>query len=265
MKTQASAIAGIEASWNAIGAVDPMFGVLSDPEKLGGRWDREAFYATGRTEIDEAFAFLESCGRTVARSRALDFGCGVGRLSAALAERFDDVTAVDIAPAMLQRASAEVRAQNIRWTLNPHPDLRMFPDAGFDFIYSNIVLQHMPPRLSAGYIAEFVRVLARGGTALFQLPDRAPYDPRRRIQRAVAQLLPYAPRPLIDAYRRAKYRGVDPDVIARLPRVLMEMHGASPQRVRALVERSGGRIVAQRLTPRPDPGWHSYEYVVERA
>lgn len=50
------------------------------------------------------------------------------------------------------------------------PDLARFPDGTFTFIYSTLVLQHMEPQFSKGYIREFVRVLAPGGVLAFQLP-----------------------------------------------------------------------------------------------
>jgi hypothetical protein len=43
------------------------------------------------------------------------------------------------------------------------------PAASFDFIYSDIALQHIPPDQSRAYIAEFLRVLRPGGLAVFQL------------------------------------------------------------------------------------------------
>ena len=45
-------------------------------------------------------------GSPAARRSALDFGCGIGRLSQALAEHFDQVYGVDISPKMIELARA---------------------------------------------------------------------------------------------------------------------------------------------------------------
>jgi len=61
-----------------------------------------------------------------------------------------------------------------RYYVNERPDLLLFKDNAFDFIYSIFVLQHMPPECSLGYIREFIRVMKVGGLAVFQLPIALP-------------------------------------------------------------------------------------------
>jgi SAM-dependent methyltransferase len=107
----------------------------------------------------------------IRRGAALDFGCGVGRLTQALCRHFERAVGVDIAPSMIRLANQFNRfGDRCRYCLNEANDLRLFADDSFDFIYSNLVLQHMQPDYSKNYIKEFVRVLAPGGIAFFQLP-----------------------------------------------------------------------------------------------
>ena len=71
-----------------------------------------------------------------------------------------------------------------RYLLNENPDLRAFSDASFDLVYSNIVLQHMPPEAAKAYVSEFLRVLAPGGLAMFEIPSeniRAEVVERERL------------------------------------------------------------------------------------
>ena len=83
--------------------------------------------------------------------RCLDFGCGVGRLTLALAAHFREVVGVDIAPSMLERAEKyKGPASNVSYVLNGREDLSQFPDGSFDFVHASIVLQHMSPRLALG-------------------------------------------------------------------------------------------------------------------
>jgi hypothetical protein len=74
---------------------------------------------------------------------------------------------------------------------NPKSDLGLFADASLTFIYSNITLQHIPPRLAMGYISEFIRLLRDDGIAVFQLPSHfeSPVIQVRRWLRARAAAL----------------------------------------------------------------------------
>lgn len=162
----------LERHWNAWGEEDPFWAILSVPELRGNRWDVERFFATGVTEVDAVVRRLDVLGPQVRRRRALDFGCGVGRVTQALADRFEECDGVDIATSMVALARRLNRhGPRCRYHLNTQPHLGLFDDATFDFVYSNIVLQHMQPALSTNYLREFVRVLVPGGVAAFQLPS----------------------------------------------------------------------------------------------
>src|SRR4029453_17456242 len=87
--------------WDKHAAHDPLWAVLSEDSKSGGRWDVARFFQTGVSEIASVLYQLESRGLDLARGSALDFGCGVGRLTQALAPHFRHVTGVDVSPRML--------------------------------------------------------------------------------------------------------------------------------------------------------------------
>ena len=156
-------------NWTALGEKDPLWVVLTAPDKKGNRWEEEEFFATGQREMAEVFTRLESAGTTPAAGRALDFGCGVGRLTQALAARFDAVEGVDISASMLRHAEKFNRfPDRVKYHLNVRPDLGTFPTGQYDFICSLIALQHTPPRFQRGYLADFLRLLKPGGCAYFQ-------------------------------------------------------------------------------------------------
>lgn len=169
-----SGLNDLERTWEIYGRQDPMWAALMDPAKRGGRWEAEAFFATGEAEIATVFAYLDRLGVNWDRSgEALDFGCGVGRLTQALARRFAAVCGVDISAAMVARATAFNRyPERCRYVVNTEARLSSFASGSYSFIYTSIVLQHMQPSLSLGYLAEFARVLKRGGALVFQLPER---------------------------------------------------------------------------------------------
>lgn len=171
----------LQKTWNELGARDAMWAVLSGPNEASRTWDPEAFFRTGREEIAFILSRLRALGVEPALERALDFGCGIGRLSRALAEHVAEVHGVDIAESMLEQARAINRGNDrIRFHLNEASSLALFPDAFFDVIYTSITLQHMEPRFSRLYLAEFFRVIRPGGAVIFQIPDApVPIEPVR--------------------------------------------------------------------------------------
>jgi SAM-dependent methyltransferase len=90
--------------WDAFGKSDPLWAILTAPDKKGNRWSIDEFLATGRDQIAALIGYLDSHGLATRRRRALDFGCGAGRLTHALADHFDEVIGVDIAPSMIDIA-----------------------------------------------------------------------------------------------------------------------------------------------------------------
>lgn len=163
----------LRRQWDRFGRADPLWAVLSLPDKRQGRWDETEFFKTGEREIEDVLAHARSLGIQVRRERALDFGCGVGRLTQALLPHFERVDGVDIAPSMLERAAAYNRHPGrCVFHLNERADLALFPDRAFTFIYTSLVLQHLPGDLARGYIREFLRVLSAGGLLVFHLPSQ---------------------------------------------------------------------------------------------
>ncbi len=159
--------------------VDPLWAILAYPDRLGNRWSAEEFFATGEDQVGEYFAALEELDLAPRRrERALDFGCGAGRLTQALAHRFDRVDGVDVATSMVDLARHyNADPERVFFHLNERADLGAFAEGSYDFILSIVVFQHMSNDLKTGYLREFVRVLAPGGVALFTVPSHADLSP----------------------------------------------------------------------------------------
>jgi SAM-dependent methyltransferase len=140
-----------------------------------------SFFASGRREIARTLRRSRSRRLPRRRDAALDFGCGVGRLTQAMAGRFERAVGVDVSATMIETARKLDRRERCEFVLNEAPSLDRFEDRSFDFVYSNIVLQHMPSELGVVYVGEFARVLRPGGLLVFQVPDgRVPLPPLPR-------------------------------------------------------------------------------------
>lgn len=228
----------LQHNWNQFGEIDPLWSILTEPDKKGNKWQVDEFFKTGVEEIDAVIRHVESLGLNTARRKALDFGCGVGRLTQALANYFDEVDGVDIAPSMIERANKfNSHGDRCRYYLNETDDLKLFADNRFDLIYTNITLQHIAPRYSKNYIKEFVRILIPHGLLIFQQPSE----------------------PILEA------RGDKPEAKSpNQPR--MEMYGIKPEEVVASLEAHGAKIVdvMQDQTPPAPQDWVSFRYYVTK-
>ncbi len=217
--------------WNRLAETDPFWAVLTTPDKKGNRWQLEEFFAHGREEVAARMAGVRRHHPALRPGMALDFGCGVGRLTQALAAHFDRVTGVDISEQMLELARAlNQHGDRVHYLHNIHPDLRVFPDHQFDFVLSLITLQHMEPVYSRRYIAEFVRVTAPGGVMLFQIPATTAPPPRPRAFTLWPDTLA---RRLIRQLRR--WLAIDP---------VMEMHAIPRETVEAELGAAGAELLA---------------------
>jgi len=221
--------------------------VLSHADKRGGRWDAAEFLATGKLEIDGQLAMLAADGYPRGRDLAMDFGCGAGRLTRALAAYFERAIGIDVSASMIA-AARELNADvdNAEFRENASPRLQGMADASVDFVFSHIVLQHIPPALAAGYVDEFFRVLAPGGAAVFQFVDGVDESLRGR-------LFGLASNRWLNPLRRLLWRR----------REVFEMHALPERELRARLARHPHLRLAHAFDDgAAGPGWRGRRWVV---
>ena len=238
----------VRADWTRLGAEDPLWAVHVAPDKRGGRWEVEEFLALGRQDVDRARGILTGLGLPTTWDRVLDFGCGAGRLSQALAEHADEVVGLDVSPPMLETARALDRSDGrCSFVLGEDPDLRAFPDGSFDLVYTERVLQHLPRPVLENYLAEFVRVLRPGGVAYLHCTTRPMWTPRGMTWRL-------APGPLVRWAQRRLLGYPAP----------MRMTGMTEERVASVVGAAGAEVLAGGAVDEPETHWRARRYVVRK-
>jgi SAM-dependent methyltransferase len=164
-------LTALKRHWERFGRRDPLWAALTHRDKTGGGWDTAAFFHNGVEELTAVLERAERLGIVVSPRRALDFGCGAGRITQAMARRFERSDGVDISSSMLAVAARHNASPGrCVYHLNVAPDLSLFAEGTFSFVYSTLVLQHMEAQYSRHYIRELLRVLAPGGLLVFQLP-----------------------------------------------------------------------------------------------
>ena len=104
----------------------------------------ELFFKTGEDLLARQMKLIQDRGIQISRGRALDFGCGVGRLTNAMATYFDEVIGVDISSTMIGNANQLKRRPNCSFQVNKRPDLALCPDDQFACMYSDMTGPHIP-------------------------------------------------------------------------------------------------------------------------
>jgi SAM-dependent methyltransferase len=163
---------------------------------LRARSDAFAYIETVRevTSLDSFFELGEHFASVlvdpvldgVAHGRALDHGCGLGRVTRALASRFDEVVAIDVSPEMVRRAEElhpPAEFPNVRFQATDGVHLPLEADS-VDFVFSYEVFQHLPTRaVMRQNLTEVARVLRADGLALIHV-HRAPWPGTYWLARA---------------------------------------------------------------------------------
>jgi SAM-dependent methyltransferase len=204
--------------WELLAQQEPWFAVLTDErflrERISGDGLRD-FFASGDADVAHIFDLIAR--PDFAPKSAIDFGCGVGRLTQALAKRVQRVAGVDVAPSMLRLARENV------------PDATFssaIPDERFDLIVSLIVFQHIPVRRGEQLLDQLLDHLADGGVAALQFTFRRPGSFLRRIARAIRARAPLVHR-------------VAQRVRGERPMPYMQMNEYDPIRVMAILRKHG--------------------------
>jgi SAM-dependent methyltransferase len=237
----------VRKQWTTLGEKDPFRAILSRPGESAGAWDRTAFFETGVVEIEEVLQTAKKIS-PIHVSAAMDFGCGVGRLSQALALHFDRVVGIDIAASMIETAARLNRFPGrCEYVHNVTADLSTLGNESVDFIYSNITLQHMVPSLAANYIREFFRIARHGASVIFQVPSH----PRSAAWHWVKNATPIE---LSNLLWRVRTGNVE----------AMESYFIRENEVRDLVVQSGGSVRLVESDDGGPRGWQSRKYFCTR-
>jgi 2-polyprenyl-3-methyl-5-hydroxy-6-metoxy-1,4-benzoquinol methylase len=156
-----------QTDWKRYGDHDPYFGVLSDPRFRGKTLDgslRQEFFASGKAHAENLLQVIGQTLHDCPRGEALDFGCGVGRLTQGLAQFFSKVVGLDVAPGMIAEArrNAEIDGvSNVEY--HSSLDMTQFTPRRYDLVHSYIVLQHIPVQIGEAIIKNLIEAVSEGG------------------------------------------------------------------------------------------------------
>ena len=162
-------------TWEQLGNDEPFWSVLSTGEFRRDVFAEHAedFYRSGSNDLSAMDSALRRAGCTPTPGRCLEFGCGVGRVTIHLANRFEEVVGFDISASHLRLAQERIDQLGMgdRIALKrAGNDIDLRSLGMFDFVFSVIVLQHNPPPLIRDILEQFCDILRPEGLAFFQVP-----------------------------------------------------------------------------------------------
>lgn len=162
-----------DEAWEHFGKNRPYFGVLTQdrftPENLN-RDTKAEFFESGQRYIDWMLTGVRHLSPDCQPGRALDFGCGVGRLALPLARACGSVVGVDVSESMLAEASRNAQEQGIDNVAFVKSDDSLSRVTGtFDLVHSFIVFQHIPPDRGKVIFQRLVNLLNDDGIGVLHV------------------------------------------------------------------------------------------------
>jgi 2-polyprenyl-3-methyl-5-hydroxy-6-metoxy-1,4-benzoquinol methylase len=146
----------------------------------------EDLLALGRADLERGLRFTQLVPDR--NQSVLDIGCGVGRMSQALAEHYGRVVGVDIAPVLLDEARRRNQNPHVSFELIDGPHLQPQSLSQPDVVFSYEVLYLLPPDLLFQYFRDVFALLKPEGVFLFQL-NLNPMTWRTHAARGVRRVL----------------------------------------------------------------------------
>ncbi len=168
----------VRQQWLTLGVTEPYWSVLTNERYRLKQFElhRKEFEDSGQHSAQMLELAAARCRAALPGGVCLELGCGVGRVTRYLADKFDKVIAVDISEgnlAICEKYLAQHGKKNIDLRLLRRPtDIENLPD--FDMFYSVIVLQHNPPPVIRYFLSKLLAKVHSGGAAYFQVPTHTP-------------------------------------------------------------------------------------------
>ncbi len=186
-------------TWENLAVNDAYFAVATFDKFRASNIDaetKEDFFQSGHEHVAHIWKEFENgFGVTPEPRRALDYGCGVGRVLLALAEKCGTVVGVDISPTMLdktQKNCAERNVTNIE--LQTVSDFVAAEAETYDLVHSYIVLQHIDPKVGNDLISKMIERLVPGGVGVLHVTYFDPSPLGRKLRFRIYRDAPFVHR-----------------------------------------------------------------------
>lgn len=183
-----------DREWEKFGKEDAYFGVITNDKYQKSNLteeNKDEFFESGFSYVNEVIKKTrQHIDRNFTIKKALDFGCGVGRLIIPLAKYAQEVTGVDVSNSMLDEAkkNCEIKSINNVTFVKSDDDLS-FVTEKYDFIHSFIVFQHIPVSRGERIFENLLAHLEVGGVCVAHF-TYASGNKRKKLKTFVKRCIP---------------------------------------------------------------------------
>lgn len=183
-------------TWENLAVKDAYFAVSTFDKYRAANIDpaaKEEFFRTGRDHVERIWNEIEEgFGLELKPRRALDYGCGVGRILLALAEKCDAVIGVDISPTMLDEARKNCTDSGVaNFALQDAASFAAAETETYDLVHSYIVLQHIDPKTGNELIRKMIERLLPGGVGMLHVTYFDPSPLGRKLRFRIYRDVPF--------------------------------------------------------------------------
>ncbi len=172
----------LQMAWNDMGEKEPFYSVVTNDQYKMENFDenqKEHFYFSEGSKFLTQYVnlklrkHLKTSLDAFSSGRGLDFGCGVGRNTVHLSPYFKNFVGLDISQRHLNQAQKICDEKGLKQVEFYKSSDDILSYGSFDFIFSVITLQHIPPPLMKSYIDQLLQMLKSKGIAFLHLPTEA--------------------------------------------------------------------------------------------
>ena len=236
-----------KAIWENNAKKNASWAVLSDPNSFD--MENSDFFASGSCHIDLLMNEIKELNLdNLKREKAMDFGCGIGRLTRALSLHYQKIIGVDVSQTMIDKAMvANKDYPRCRFVCNNESDLQKFSSEKLDLFLSLIVFQHIPPPYNETYFLSALDLLKPGAIAIIQAVSKRKKGLKNRLRSA-----------LPEKFFRLKHQLLK----SHIPYVTM--YSLEFERVLALIEKSGATLIKANEDGAGGADWQSYTYFIRK-
>ena len=156
--------AGMRDWWNKEAASSAKTAIISNRADMTD----EAFFASGAAWLDEFAAFARLARIDLHGTMAVDFGCGMGRMTRALSTRYERVIGIDVSDEMVRLAS-EARSSDKTEFMQVLEAPWPIGDRSAELAFSTIAIQHIPEPYNERAVDELFRISSK--LVLFDAPS----------------------------------------------------------------------------------------------
>ncbi|URD49459.1 class I SAM-dependent methyltransferase [Chroococcidiopsis sp. CCNUC1] len=159
-------------NWENFSTVDPEFYILTHKVDYSKPEGQKYFYDSG---INATETYLSRVKKYLSEyERALEIGCGIGRLTFPHAKIFNEIHAVDISKSMLMKLEATAKVNSITNIRTFLPNEPWDITESFNYAYSWIVFQHISDySVIKSYIQKIYKSLRKQGIAQLHFDTRS--------------------------------------------------------------------------------------------